>query len=83
MNCSALSYVEIPRSCKYIGRFAFAGTALRKVKIAADCTYYDTSFPEGCEVEFYGGGRGDYVQLRDGQGRAVVDGQGRRVYVKA
>ena len=83
MDCENLSYAEIPRSCKSVGRYAFAGTALQKVKIASDCTYRDTSFPEGCEVEFYGGGRGDYVQLRDGQGRAVVDGQGRRVFVKA
>lgn len=81
MNCANLSYVEIPRSCKTIGRFAFAGTALRKVKIAADCTYHDTSFPEGCEVEFYGGG-GQWGQLLDGDGYAVIDGDGARVYIE-
>lgn len=81
MNCSALSYVEIPRSCKSIGRYAFAGTALQKVKVASDCTYHDTSFPEGCEVEFYGGG-GQWGQLLDGDGYAVVDGDGARIYIE-
>lgn len=81
MDCANLSYVEIPHSCKSIGRYAFAGTALKKVKIAADCTYYDTSFPEDCEIEFYGGG-GQWTQLIDGDGKAVVDGNGLRVYVE-
>lgn len=81
MNATALTYAQIPRSCKTIGRFAFARTALRKVKIAADCTYYDTSFPAGCEIEHYGGG-GQYTQLIDGDGRSVIDGNGVRVYIE-
>ena len=81
MDCENLSYAEIPHSCKAIGRFTFAGTALRKVKIASDCTYHDTSFPEGCEVEFYGGG-GQWGQLLDGDGYAVVDGDGARIYIE-
>lgn len=81
MDCANLSYVEIPHSCKSIGRYAFAGTALKKVKIAADCTYHSTSFPEDCEIEFYGGG-GQWTQLIDGDGKAVVDGNGLRVYVE-
>lgn len=81
MYCANLSYVEIPHSCKSIGRYAFAGTALKKVKIARDCTYYDTSFPEGCEIEYYGGG-GQWGQLLDGDGYAVIDGDGARVYIE-
>ena len=81
MNCEHLTYVEIPYSCKKIGRYAFAGTALKKVKIAADCTYYDTSFPEDCEIEFYGGG-GQWGQLLDGDGYAVIDGDCARVYIQ-
>lgn len=81
MNCESLNYVEIPHSCKSIGRYAFAGTALKKVKIAADCEYYDTSFPEDCEVEFYGGG-GRWAQLIDGAGHPVIDGNGALVKIE-
>ena len=81
MDVSTLEHVTIPRSCKTIGRFAFAGTSLRKVKIASDCTYSETSFPEDCEVEFYGGG-GDYGQLLDGDGYPVIDGDGARIYIR-
>lgn len=52
-GCSALTQVSIPRSVKSIGENSFAGTALRRVRIAQDCTYSETSFPEGCAVEFY------------------------------
>ncbi|MDE5771373.1 MAG: leucine-rich repeat domain-containing protein [Ruminococcus sp.] len=53
MNAVRLEYVRIPESVRKIGRYAFAGTALRKVKIPSDCEYYETSFPENCAVEFY------------------------------
>lgn len=52
-GCSQLATAHIPKSVKRIGEYAFAGTALTKVKIASDCTYYPTSFPDGCEIEFY------------------------------
>lgn len=54
-GCTSLRQVSIPESVKSIGEFAFADTALRKVKIARDCSYYPTSFPDGCVIEFYGG----------------------------
>lgn len=53
MNAHNLSVVLIPRSVKYIGATAFRGTRLTSVTIASDCTYFDTSFPEGCAVNFY------------------------------
>lgn len=53
-DVSTLVKVSIPQSVKKIGEFAFAGTALKKVRIAVDCEYFPTSFPEGCVVEFYG-----------------------------
>lgn len=52
-NASNLSQVSIPRSVKFIGKTAFRGTQLTSVTIASDCTYFDTSFPEGCAVNFY------------------------------
>lgn len=52
-GCASLTQVSIPRSVKSIGDNAFAGTALTRVRIAQDCTYSETSFPEDCVVEFY------------------------------
>lgn len=50
---SSIEYVSIPESVKYIGENAFAYTNLTKVRIASDCVYSSTSFPEGCEILFY------------------------------
>lgn len=76
-----LTRADIPQSCKKIGKLAFANTALKKVKIAADCEYSPTSFPEGCEVEFYGEG-GSFGQLYDKDGFAILDADSTRIYVK-
>ena len=81
-DAAYLKKVTIPQSCLSFGETAFAGTQLESVTINPSAAYSNTTFPEGCEVQFYGGG-GDYVQLLDGQGRAVVDGRGRRVYIKS
>jgi len=80
-DAAELRKVTIPQSCTAIGTYAFAGTQLRKVKISADCTYEETSFPEGCEVEFYGGG-GGWGQLLDADDFSVIDSDGARIYVK-
>lgn len=45
--------VTIPKSVKSIGRYAFYGTRIDWVRIARDCKYYPTSFPEGCLINFY------------------------------
>lgn len=50
---SNLKYVKIPKSVKYIGEWAFTGTALTEVTISKDCTYYPTSFPDGCAIKYY------------------------------
>lgn len=52
-NATDLTVVRIPPSVKKIGRESFRGTQLRSVTIASDCEYYDTSFPTGCEINFY------------------------------
>lgn len=80
MNAHDLATVYIPRTCESIGEWAFTNTALKKARIPEDCEYYDTSFPSGCEVEFYGGG-GDYGQLYDSEDYALVDADGARLYV--
>ena len=75
-----LEQVTIPHTCQRIGPVAFAGTSLRAVTIPADCEYSETSFPEGCEVHFYGGG-GDYGQLYDCNGYAIIDSEHARIYI--
>lgn len=52
-NCTNLFSIVIPESVKHIGEFAFANTSLTSVTIARDCTYYPTSFPIGCIINFY------------------------------
>ena len=52
-GCTRLAYISIPESVKEIGYRAFAETALTKVRIARDCVYDPTSFPEGCEIWYY------------------------------
>lgn len=52
-NCTSLTNVSIPESVNYIGPYAFYNTKLKKIKIASNCKYYDTSFPKDCEIEFY------------------------------
>lgn len=76
----SLEQITIPRSCQRIGPVAFAGTSLRKVMISAECEYSETSFPEGCEVEFYEGG-GEYAQLYDCNGFAIIDCNRARIYI--
>lgn len=79
-DASALAAVRVPVSVKAIGAEAFAGTALQRVKIAADCAYEETSFPADCVVEHYDDDR--YEQLRDCEGRAILDCDARRIYVR-
>lgn len=52
-NAGNLVEVSIPRSVKKIGRQSFKNTKLKSVMIASDCTYYPTSFPQGCTINFY------------------------------
>ncbi len=52
-NAGNLVEVSIPRSVKKIGRQSFKNTKLKIVMIASDCTYYPTSFPQGCTINFY------------------------------
>ena len=74
-----LAAVRIPISVKVIGSEAFKDTALQRVRIAADCTYSEQSFPGGCVVTRYPDDR--YEQLYDCDGKAVLDYDGARVYV--
>lgn len=53
VDCSNLTYVRIPASVKEIGRESFLNTGLTLVRIPEGCRYYSTSFPPGCEVQFY------------------------------
>ncbi len=52
-NATNLQRVSIPKSVKRIGRYAFRNSQLKSVMIAKDCKFYDTSFPDGCKINFY------------------------------
>ena len=52
--CKNLTGVIIPESVKYIGPYAFWETGLTEVTIAADCEYFEHSFPFGCKINYYG-----------------------------
>ena len=52
-NAEKLRKIVIPESVRKIGKRSFLGTALKSVKIASDCEYSESSFPDGCKVEFY------------------------------
>lgn len=52
-NTTELSTIRIPESVKKIGVESFAHTQLTSVTIARDCKYYETSFPVGCDINFY------------------------------
>ena len=80
-NATKLQEVSIPKTVKKIGKYAFRNTQLRSVTIASDCTYYDTSFPPNCEIKFHGGG-GEYSQLYDSEGYAIIDADGARIFVR-
>lgn len=79
-NASRLSRVAIPESVKTIGDSAFRGTALTVVRIAADCTFGEGSFPENCRILRYPAHT--HGQITDGGGRVVLDRQGRRIYAR-
>lgn len=52
-NAENLVEISIPPSVKKIGRYSFMNTSLTSVRIANDCVYYPTSFPQGCIIHFY------------------------------
>ena len=52
-NAEKLRKIVIPESVKKIGARSFLGTDLKSIKIASDCEYSESSFPEGCKIEFY------------------------------
>lgn len=54
MNAENLAYVSIPESVKAIGDNAFANTAVTDIRISSECTYFPSSFPQGCHVWYYG-----------------------------
>lgn len=81
-HAEKLIKVSIPESVKKIGAEAFRYTALRRVKIAADCEFYPTSFPEGCEISYYGGG-GPYVPLLDKNSYTLIDNSGAKITVRS
>lgn len=52
-RCTSFSKIVIPEATTSIGEVSFTETALIDVTIAEDCSYYPTSFPEGCEIKHY------------------------------
>lgn len=52
-NAKNLTEISIPPSVKKIGEESFRNTKLKSVTIARDCSYYNTSFPDDCIINFY------------------------------
>lgn len=50
---SPIRKIQIPAFVKSIGPYTFRESGISAVTIAADCTYYDTSFPPGCRIYTY------------------------------
>lgn len=50
-NCTNLKNIKVSTSVKSIGKLSFENTAVTSVKLAGDCTYYSTTFPQDCVVE--------------------------------
>ncbi len=83
MNAKNLEYARIPETVRKIGRFAFAETALSKVRISPECEFYETSFPENCVIEFYGEQHEENSgQLYDSDGNTLIDADGARIYTQ-
>ncbi len=83
MNAKNLEYARIPETVRKIGKWAFAETALSKVRISPECEFYETSFPENCVIEFYGSVSNEHSeQLYDSDGKALIDTDGARIYTQ-
>ncbi len=52
-NTPTLTKIKIPNTVKFIQDYSFWNTGLKKVTIAPDCKYFEHSFPEECQIEFY------------------------------
>ena len=52
-NVPTLIKIKIPSTVKFIQDYSFWNTGLKKVTIAPDCKYFEHSFPEECQIEFY------------------------------
>lgn len=52
-NCVNIKQVSISNNTKYIGPDTFLETDITTVTIASDCTYYDSSFPPDCTINYY------------------------------
>lgn len=50
-NASSVELIETPRSLRTIGKYSFKDTPLPTITLPTSCTYYVTSFPEGCVVQ--------------------------------
>lgn len=80
-NAESLRRVIIPETVKKIGGNSFQNAVLKRVRIATDCTYNtETTFPVGCKVNFYPDS--NCAQLYDSSGKAVLDCNAARIFVK-
>lgn len=49
-GCSSLIRIKTPNSLQKLGKKAFKDAGIRKIKLPQNCTYYNTTFPEDCNV---------------------------------
>lgn len=48
-----LKYIKVPPTVTNIGPYSFANTGLTLVQLPTGCIYSETTFPPGCEIQFY------------------------------
>lgn len=48
-----LKYIKVSSTVTDIGPYSFANTGLTLVQLPIGCRYSETTFPPGCEIQFY------------------------------
>lgn len=48
-----LTEIVLPEATKELGLYSFYNSGLQEVTLSEDCTFYPTTFPEGCVIKYH------------------------------